>query len=352
MTISLPQIGPQRNLGRAFCIICVAILWNFSPAIAVAADSAVVLMYHRFGESDHPQNNIQLDQFDTHLEELAKEKYHVLPLPKILSAIKTGKTLPPFTVAITIDDAFKSVFTTAAPRLKSKGFPFALFVSTRAIESGSPNYMSWNQIRELHASGATIGHKTHSYLHMARSGKKAVLSDIKSANKRFQAELGFVPKLFAYPYGEANLITMEAIKSLGFTFAFGQHSGVVHRTSEPYFLPRFPLTEQYGSESRFRLIANALPLPISGVTPRNPAPKRNPPSFGFTVDQTIESISRLSCFHSKQGKVRAERLGSHRIEVRFRAALNQGRSRLNCTLPGPDGRWRWFGWQYFIPEDR
>ena len=145
---------------------------------------------------------------------------------------------------------------------------------------------------------------------------------------------------------------MDAIKDLGFEFAFGQHSGVVHRTSEPYFLPRFPLTEQYGSASRFRLIANALPLPISGVTPRNPAPKRNPPSFGFTVDKTVENVSRLTCFHSKQGKVQTERLGSHRIEVRFRAALKHGRSRLNCTLPAPNGRWRWFGWQYFIPEDR
>jgi peptidoglycan/xylan/chitin deacetylase (PgdA/CDA1 family) len=330
----------------------VAILWSFFPTIAFAADSAVVLMYHRFGDSGHPKNNIQLDQFDAHLAELSKEKYHVLPLPDILSAIKTGKTLPKFTVAITIDDAFQSVFTRAVPRLKSRGFPFTLFVSTRAIESGSSSYMNWDQIRALRDAGAEIGHKTHSYLHMANKENKTLVRDIEAANKRFKTELGFVPKLFAYPYGETNIKAMTIVKELGFAFAFGQHSGVVHRTSEPYFLPRFPLTEQYGSESRFRLIANASPLPISEITPRNPSPNRNPPLFGFTVDQTIVNMSRLSCFHSKQGKVPTERLGSHRIEIRFRAALNQGRSRLNCTMPGPNGRWRWFGWQYFIPKKR
>ncbi len=347
----LPQFRPQRNRGRAFLFICAAVIWNLFPAIAVAVDSAVVLMYHRFGENEHSQTNIRLDQFDAHLAELSKDKYNVLPLPEILKAIKSGEPLPAFTVAITIDDAFKSVFAGAAPRLKSRGFPFTLFVSTRAVERGSPGYMTWDQIRKLREDGATIGHKTHSHLHMARSGRDAELADIKTANERFQKELGIVPKLFAYPYGEADLSTMATIKEMGFEFAFGQHSGAVHRTSEPYFLPRFPLSEDYGSEARFRLIANALPLPLTDITPRNPAPKRNPPPFGFTVDRSIQDLSRLNCYHSKQGKVRAELLGTNRIEVRFPTTLNQGRSRLNCTLPGPDGRWRWFGWQYFIPNN-
>jgi len=347
----LPQLRPQRNLGRALLIICAAVIWNLLPAIAVAADSAVVLVYHRFGESENSQTNIRLDQFEAHLEELSKDKYNVLPLPKILNAIKSGEDLPAFSVAITIDDAFESGFAEAAPRLKARGFPFTLFVSTRAVERGLTGYMTWDQIRELRDGGVTIGHQAHSDIHMAKAGKEAILTDINAANELFRKELGFVPKLFAYPYGEAGLATMSTIKELGFEYAFGQHSGVVHRTSEPYFLPRFPLSEDYGSEARFRLIANALPLPLSGITPRNPAPKRNPPPFGFTVDQSVESLSRLSCYHSKQGKVRTERLGSHRIEVRFPAPLNRGRSRLNCTLPGPDNRWRWFGWQYFIPDN-
>ena len=35
---------------------------------AFAADHAVILMYHRFGEDQLPSTNIRLDQFDAHLE--------------------------------------------------------------------------------------------------------------------------------------------------------------------------------------------------------------------------------------------------------------------------------------------
>ena len=34
---------------------------------AQAADSAVVVMYHRFGESDFPATNIRVDQFEAHI---------------------------------------------------------------------------------------------------------------------------------------------------------------------------------------------------------------------------------------------------------------------------------------------
>ena len=27
------------------------------------------------------------------------------------------------------------------------------------------------------------------------------------------------------------------------------------------------------------------------------------------------------------------------------------RGRINCTLPGPNKRWRWFGTQFYIPRE-
>ena len=50
----------------------------------MASDPAVVLMYHRFGEST-PSTNIRIEQFEAHLEELSREKYTVLPLPEIIA---------------------------------------------------------------------------------------------------------------------------------------------------------------------------------------------------------------------------------------------------------------------------
>ncbi len=44
-----------------------------------------------------------------------------------------------------------------------------------------------------------------------------------------------------------------------------------------------------------------------------------------------------------------ERLGARRFEVRLAEPFPPGRARVNCTLPGPAGRWRWFGMQFVVP---
>lgn len=348
----LPQLRAERNL-RCLILICIAvILWGVLRSTANAADSAVILMYHRFGETNHPQTNITIPQFEAHLAELTKPKYSVLPVPEILRRLKAGEALPEHAIGITIDDAFLSVFTEAYPRLKQHELPFTLFVATRPVDRKLSDYMNWDQIRELRDAGVTIGSQTHTHLHMARRGRQDSKADIETANARFREELGQRPKLLAYPYGEAALESMALVRELGFDFAFGQHSGVLHRSSQPYFLPRFAFNEAYGDENRIRLVANALPLPVKDISPRDPYVVDNPPAFGFTVDAAIPNLSQLGCYHSQQGKVRLEKLGSHRIEVRFANAFENGRSRLNCTLPGPDGRWRWFGMQFYANTNR
>ena len=76
--------------------------------------------------------------------------------------------------------------------------------------------------------------------------------------------------------------------------------------------------------------------------------KKNPPAFGFTLFPEIANDHQLRCFNSTYGKLAVERLGP-RAEVRFPGALPSGRSRVNCTMPGPNNRWRWFGKQFLVP---
>jgi peptidoglycan/xylan/chitin deacetylase (PgdA/CDA1 family) len=348
----LPQLRTERNL-RCLILLCAAItLWGLVRSAALADDSAVILMYHRFGEAGHAQTNTTIEQFEWHLAELENSKYTVLPIPEILRKLKAGASLPDRTIGISIDDAFLSVFKEAFPRLKERGLPFTLFIATQPVDLKLRDYMNWDQVRELRDAGVTIGSQTHTHLHMARRGPIDSRKDVEAANERFVAELGQAPKLMAYPYGEAGLASMALVRDLGFEFAFGQHSGVLQRNSPPYFLPRFAFNEIYGSKARFRLITNALPLPVREVAPRDPVIAENPPAFGFTVDSSITELSQLNCYHSQQGKIRLERLGSHRIEVRFSRPFNTGRSRLNCTLPGPENRWRWFGRQFYTKTSR
>ena len=116
-----------------FTALCLIIL-SVAPIGANADQSAVIIMYHRFGENTLPSTNISIKQFEKHLKELETGNYTVLPIPKILFAINTQKSLPKRTIGITIDDAYLSVYTRAWPRLKKAGFPFTLFIATEAID--------------------------------------------------------------------------------------------------------------------------------------------------------------------------------------------------------------------------
>ena len=315
---------------------------------AWTADSAVILMYHRFGVSATPSTNVTLEQFDAHLEHLKTGGFTVLPVAEIVARLRTGRPLPETAVGLTIDDAHISVYREAWPRLNTAGFPFTLFVNTDAVDRGSANTMTWDQIRELADSGVTIGSHSAAHPHMPFADRESNVEDLSRSSRRLREELGTRPELFAYPYGEYSLEVRELVAAAGFEAAFGQQSGVAYSGGDLSALPRFALNETYGNLGRFRLVTRALPLRVTDVTPSDPILTMNPPALGFTLVRADDESHTLACYASGQGRARLTRLGETRIEVRLNAPFPPGRARINCTMAGPEGRWRWVGFQFLI----
>ena len=312
---------------------------------ARAADHATVLMYHRFGEADYPSTNVTIAQFEEHLEVLASGAYTVLPLEDIVASLRAGEPLPDRTVAITIDDAYLSVYEEALPRLRQYGFHATLFVATRPVDRNLRAYMSWDQLREWQAAGFGIGSQTQTHPHMHRLSVDANREELSVSNERFLAELGIRPSLFAYPYGEYNLDVIRLVQETGFDAAFGQNSGVAHGYDGFYELPRFAMNEQYGNRERLELAINGLPLKVGEIIPEDVVLAVNPPLYGFTLAPDMDQERQLRCFNSKYGKLDVSIIG-RRAEIRMPGPLVGKRARVNCTMPGPDGRWRWFGRQF------
>jgi len=340
----------KRNLIWVFFAFFFAAL---APAGSFAADSAVIVMYHRFGESRYPSTNTTVKQFAAHLRELKNGNYVIKSVPEILAAIRSGTELPDKTVGITIDDAFFSVYKVGWPMLRKAGFPFTLFVATEPLDRQNSGYMSWDHLRKLHKAGVTIGSQTATHLHMPHATDKQNLADLKGSNARFKAELRLVPKIIAYPYGEYSLAVGKVTRAAGFDVGFGQHSGAIYKNSNFLYLPRFAFNEAFGNIRRFRLAVRTLPVKVSDLTPADPylKGKQNPPPFGFTVEgDAVKRLARITCYATRQGKVNVERLGERRIEVRAPEAFPPGRTRMNCTLLEKNGRWRWLGMQYLVPK--
>ena len=321
-----------------------------APTSSLAADHAVAVVYHRFGEDSYPSTNTTLAQLDAHILHIKAGGFKVLPLRQIVEALRSGEPLPDKTIAITIDDAYDSVMKHGLPRLKEAGFTATLFVSTQPLDANLPGYMTWDDIRRAIQMGFDIGAHTASHAHLPDQPLKDARREIAESNKRYQAELGFVPQVFAYPYGEASLTVRSAVMEAGYSAAFGQHSGVLHNTDDMFYLPRFALNETYGAIDRFRTLASAIPLMVTDITPPDMtlSPESNPPAFGFTVDSSIGSLSSLACYASGTGRLDLNHLGQRRIEARLPRRLSTGRHRVNCTLPGGGGRWRWFGRQFYV----
>jgi peptidoglycan/xylan/chitin deacetylase (PgdA/CDA1 family) len=340
-----------------FCLRQIALLIAITitaglPSLgAYAADHAVILMYHRFGENDYPSTNIRLEQFDAHLEILASGDYNVMALADIIDRLQDGQPLPDRTVAITIDDAYLSVYTEALPRLQAYDFPATVFVATQPVDRNHPGYMSWDQLREIQTSKFGIGSQTRTHPHMHMITPEQVEEELRISNDRFIAELGIRPDLFAYPYGEYDLTVIEAVKKAGFVAAFGQNSGIMNGYDGYYELPRFAMNEQYGTLDRLTLAINGLPLKVRHVTPADVVLDENPPIYGFTMAPDMDAPKQLRCFNSIFGKLDVTTLGQ-RAEIRLPGPLTGKRARINCTMPGPDGRWRWFGRQFLLPNNQ
>ena len=328
-----------------------AFLIAFAATAEETEDSAVVIMYHRFGEDKYPSTNISLEQFRSHIEELKQEKYHVVPLSEVVEAFRNKTPLPTRTVAITIDDAYLSIYEKAWPILREAGFPFTLFASSEPVDLKVEGYMTWDQIREMDKDPlVSIGHHGHSHNHLLRMAKEQVKQDLEAASARYQAELGYIPDILAYPFGEYSAEIGELARSLGLKAGFGQHSGTASSRLDLYALPRFAFNEKYAALSRFQLISNSRALPVRDILPTDPTIGKNPPLIGFTIDHSVRGLSAMSCFPSHLNEAAELKLvGGNRMEIRFDKPFPKGRSRVNCTMPGPGGRWYWFGLPFFVP---
>lgn len=341
---------------HGFLTLLITLSAILPATIALAADSAVVLMYHRFGEDKYPSTSIRVEQFRAHLEHLKASGYTVVPLADVHAAIRDGVPLPERAVSITIDDAYRSVYEIAFPLFREYGYPFTVFVATDAVDDGLPAYMTWNQMREMSAAGATFAN--HGAAHRSTVEREAgtsheawlagVRSDIEKGANRIAEELELLQGSFAYPYGEYTTDVGNLLQEMGYD-SFGQHSGAIGPDSDRRALPRYPMAESFGDIGQFRTKVASVPLPVTSIDPWEPVTANTRPTITITLGATDARLGELACYISGQGKVEVDWQETDRQFVVGPAKpFSNGRQRVNCTAPGNDGRYLWFSHQWII----
>lgn len=322
--------------------------------------NVAILMYHKFGEDRYPSTSVTLEQFDTHLAYLEQNGFQVFSLVDIADAYRNRTDLPDKCVAITVDDAYASVYEHAYPRMKKRNWPFTVFVATDSVDKGYPAMMNWDQIREMQKNGVLFANHTatHDHLIQRKTGESAdehrqrVQKDIGLGQQRLIDELGSAPMLFAYPYGEFNAKIAAYLESAGY-LAFGQHSGAMGLNSNPVALPRFPVNEHYGDINDLRDKLNSLAMPINSQTPFDPVTIETQPTLEISLDQTDMGLDELTCFISGQGQAVPKWVAKgRRFTIQAAKPLPMGRSRYTCTAPNKERtRYYWFSHQWVVVDE-
>ncbi|QOG13268.1 polysaccharide deacetylase family protein [Arcobacter sp. FWKO B] len=215
---------------------------------------ATIFVYHRFGDDRHPSTNTSLEQLRKDFEFLKNNNYHVVPLSAVVDKIKKNEDIPDKWVVLTIDDAYKSFYENGLAIFKEYGYHFTLFVYVKATDHKYGDFMTWDMLKNVLPYGDV---EFHSYNHprLTTLSKEDIIKDTKIGMEIFQANMGYKPKFYAYPYGSYNQKVKDAIKSFGFEGILNQTSGGTNLKSDVYDLFRVPLvgTSNISAGLRYRV---------------------------------------------------------------------------------------------------
>ena len=304
-------------------------------------------MYHRFNETKYPSTNIQLEIFKEQLKIIEDEGIKFIHPKKFEQSLIEKKKERK--ILFTVDDGLLSFYKNAWPILKKNQIPFILFVNTREV--GAFNYMNWDQIRELYKEDfVEIGNHSHSHEYLIDENASIIRDDILRSIKIFEENLGKNSIFFSYPFGEYNLKHVKFIEK-NFKYGFGQHSGVIDLTKNPFELPRFPINEKYGDLERFEFIIQLFPIPFKNLKPKDKfvSKKQNPPVIEIDFFDEQKNIQNINCFSNEGNEWRNPimEFKKNSLEINFREKFTFRRGRVNCSIKEGD-IWRWLGIQMSI----
>ncbi len=312
----------------------------------------ITLMYHRFEENKYPSTNIKIQDFKSHLEIIKNNNIKFINPKNFENEIREHKSQRK--ILLTIDDGFLSFYQNAWPILKERKIPFILFVSTREV--GAFNYMTWEQIKEIKKEDfVTIGNHSHTHEYLVDENNKSIQADIQKSINIFKEKLGENSDFFSYPFGEYSVNFKNIIKSLGFKYAFGQHSGVIDETKNFYELPRFPINEKYGELKRFTSITKTLPFKFKEITPEDKfiLKNNNPPKIQIEFYENIKNLQLISCYSNEANKWRQSKIkfvSNNVLKIIIDEKFVGERGRINCSLRDSSGFWRWLGIQFVLSD--
>jgi peptidoglycan/xylan/chitin deacetylase (PgdA/CDA1 family) len=128
--------------------------------------------------------------------------------------------VPDKLVVLTFDDASKSHYTVARALLKKYGFGATFFVTEGFdFPTNKRDYMTWEEIAQLHKDGFEIGNHTLDHKSVSRDSIRDLAAQVRGINVQCEKHGIPVPVSFAYPGNAIDPAALPVLRDLGIRFA-------------------------------------------------------------------------------------------------------------------------------------
>jgi peptidoglycan/xylan/chitin deacetylase (PgdA/CDA1 family) len=217
----------------------------------------LVLSYHAVSPSWPAALAVTPDELERQLRWLLERGYRGATVHEAVHAPPAPRTL-----AVTFDDAYRSVVQAAQPILSRLGLPATVFIPTDFPDGGRPmawpgidhwiggpheaelTPASWDELGALAESGWEMGSHTCSHPWLTTLSDADLDRELSASRARCEERLGTACRSFAYPYGDHDARVVHAVRAAGYSVACTVPDAI--REAEKLAWPRIGL---YNGES-------------------------------------------------------------------------------------------------------
>jgi peptidoglycan/xylan/chitin deacetylase (PgdA/CDA1 family) len=237
----------------------------------VAGDDTLVLCYHAVSKTWPADLSTTPEAIEGQLAAIVGRGYRGVTFSEAVNA-GAGKR-----VAVTFDDAYRSVLELALPILDRFGLPGTVFVPTAHVDSEAP--MTWagidrwlggpheqemlcmsrGQLRDLDRHGWEIGAHTHTHPRLSQLAEAELPGELELPRRLLAEWLGKPCRSLAYPYGDLSPAVVAATREAGYSSAATLTASV--SAYDPLLWPRVGV---YNGEAGWRFRLKVAPLVRKG----------------------------------------------------------------------------------------
>ena len=191
--------------------------------------------------------------------------------------------IPDNLVVLTFDDGNKSDFANVPKVLKKHGFGATFYVTEGLGFLKNPqNYLSWEQIRQLHEMGYEIGNHTQHHRNVSYLKSEELAASLAHIDKRCAENKITKPVTFCYPGFHNNHASVKVLEKHGFLFA---RRGVGPEYKDPGKGARGPAYDPK--------VDDPLLVPTTGYA----GPDWKMKDLKWAIDQAEDGKITVLCFH-------------------------------------------------------